>query len=484
MKKRHLYLTLTVILLTSILSACVSPTPISEIEVPAEADETIPEEISSEPEAAIEHSLEPLPEETSEEAIEEDTDQVPPAEEITEVGDAESTEEGSPSDTQPVSEPVNDDDIPEEINPLTGLPAANAAYLDLPPALVSISNFPASARPQAGLGSSPITFEIAIGEGMTRFLAVFYGQFPESISGQTEGQSGTPQPESESEGQDANNETAQEDEGETVDLESGGIGPVRSGRLPYEDIRSAYSGFLVMSSAWKGIASSLSGSTSVYGDDSSDINSAVVDVDKLIDLAKSRAESYSGSNFNLEGMEFSETPLEDGQPADKVWIFYSALNQVQWRYEEDQGAYVRYDITTDGTDEFVMATDRLTGEPLSKENVIVIFAEHDYQAPTLIDINFKNRPPTKALLFRDGEMYKIFWTTKYGDYEKETGLLRPMRFVDADGNPVALKPGQTWISVVSLASYYAESAISETPFYPVVRQEGTGLWLVRYKGIY
>jgi hypothetical protein len=116
--------------------------------------------------------------------------------------------------------------------------------------------------------------------------------------------------------------------------------------------------------------------------------------------------------------------------------------------------------------------------------VIVIYAEHDYRAPTLIDINFTNRPPTKALLFRDGEIHEIFWTTQFGEYEKETGLLRPIRFVDAEGNPIPLKPGQTWIHVVSLSSYHRESAISDQPFHPVIEQPGTGLWLVRYKGKY
>jgi hypothetical protein len=81
-------------------------------------------------------------------------------------------------------------------------------------------------------------------------------------------------------------------------------------------------------------------------------------------------------------------------------------------------------------------------------------------------------------------MHEIFWTTKYGDYEQETGLLRPMRFVDAEGNPVALKNGTTWIHIVTTYSYYIESAISKTPFTPIKEEEGTGLWLVRYKGKY
>ena len=338
------------------------------------------------------------------------------------------------------------------INPLTGLPAQNPDYLDLPPALVSISNFPASGRPQAGLSFSPITFEIAIGEGMTRFLAMFYGQFPGTVSGQTEGDTAT-------------------------------IGPIRSGRLSYEDIRATYSGFLVMASAWEGISTNLNDSTSVYGT-GDDINSATVNSDRLIEIARSEAQGYPGSNFSLEGMTFSEAPPEDGQKADQAWVYYSLLNQVQWRYDETAGAYVRYDIKTDGSGEFEMSTDRLNGRPVSRENVVVIFAEHDYQAPTLIDIDLINKPPTEALLFRNGMVYNIFWTTRFGDYEKETGLLRPMRFVDENGSPIPLKPGQTWISVVSMDSYYLESALSKQPFFPVIEDEGTGLWLIRYKGKY
>ncbi len=67
---------------------------------------------------------------------------------------------------------------PSTLNPLTGLPVDNSDLLELPPALVSIANFPVSARPQAGLSFSPFVFEMYIGEGMTRFLALFYGEFP------------------------------------------------------------------------------------------------------------------------------------------------------------------------------------------------------------------------------------------------------------------------------------------------------------------
>ena len=73
---------------------------------------------------------------------------------------------------------VGPDTFPAGVNPLTGLVVKDADNLDLPPALVSITNFPVTARPQAGLSFSPFVFEMYIGEGMSRFLALFYGDFP------------------------------------------------------------------------------------------------------------------------------------------------------------------------------------------------------------------------------------------------------------------------------------------------------------------
>ena len=437
MRKKSLYFLLLSLILILALTAC--EYPLSAVE----ASENILPDFEKQPDSPQILETDPtiVPETTNEEiALEKDVSS-------TEEPTAEPTEEPS---EEPTEEP---NEAPGTINPLTGLAVENPDYLVLPPALVSISNFPASGRPQAGLSFSPITFEIAIGEGMTRFLAMFYGQFPGAVSGQTEG-------------------------------DPPAIGPIRSGRLSYEDIRAAYSGFLVMASAWEGVSTNLNAATSVYGSNAADINSAAVSSERLLEIARSEAEGYPGSNFSLEGMRFSQTQPDDGKAANEAWVFYSDLNQVQWRFDEELGAYVRYDIKTDGSGEFVMANDRITGEPVSKENMIVIFAPHEYRAPTLIDIHLTNQPPTRALLFRDGEVFEIFWTTRFGEYEKETGLQRPMRFVDANGDPISLKPGQTWISVVSMQSYFVESAIKDQPFYPIVEEEGTGLWLIRYKGTY
>ena len=68
--------------------------------------------------------------------------------------------------------------FPEDVSPMTGQRVKDTEMLGLPPVMVSITNFPASARPQAGLSDAPHVFEIYIGEGSTRFLAVFYGVQP------------------------------------------------------------------------------------------------------------------------------------------------------------------------------------------------------------------------------------------------------------------------------------------------------------------
>jgi hypothetical protein len=73
------------------------------------------------------------------------------------------------------------EDFPPGVNPLTGLPVSDPALLEQPAALISISNMPVTTRPQAGLQFASWVFELFIGEGSTRFLAIFYGEYPRYI---------------------------------------------------------------------------------------------------------------------------------------------------------------------------------------------------------------------------------------------------------------------------------------------------------------
>ncbi|MGE5073019.1 MAG: SdrD B-like domain-containing protein [Anaerolineae bacterium] len=68
--------------------------------------------------------------------------------------------------------------FPPDVNPLSGEHVADTSLLKIPALLVSISHFPATARPQAGLSFAPFVYEFYITEGATRFLAVFHGEWP------------------------------------------------------------------------------------------------------------------------------------------------------------------------------------------------------------------------------------------------------------------------------------------------------------------
>jgi hypothetical protein len=61
-------------------------------------------------------------------------------------------------------------------------------------------------------------------------------------------------------------------------------------------------------------------------------------------------------------------------------------------------------------------------------------------------------------LFRDGRVYDISWSTRGGAYEKQTGLRRPIQFLNADGTPAVLRPGHTWVILVTPFSYYEAEA--------------------------
>jgi hypothetical protein len=334
--------------------------------------------------------------------------------------------------------PVGPDQFPAGVNPLTGLPVEDAALLALPPALISVSNFPVSARPQAGLSYAPYVFEMYIGKGMTRYLALFYGAYPQASS----------------------SATGQAD----LATDNAAIGPIRSGRLPYESVRSLYNGFLVMASASSEVRTRLAGSTNIYGSDHNNINSALINVTKLEALAQANA---TDKPLNLTGNTFGPAPAQGGQKAPSLLVFYNFYNQVLWTYDPASQAYLRSQDKADGSGKFYPSADRLTGAQLGFENVIVLYARHTplNGEKTLIDLDL-TFTQNKAYLFRDGQVYPIQWTTVSGEYEKKTGLMRPIRFVDSMGRPFPLKPGKTWVEIVDVTTTLA--------------QNSSGVWKARF----
>ena len=73
------------------------------------------------------------------------------------------------------------DEYPFYINPLTGLVVADPAMLNRRPVAIKVTNYPRYVRPQAGLSKADIVYEYYMERGISRFIAVFYGQDAEKV---------------------------------------------------------------------------------------------------------------------------------------------------------------------------------------------------------------------------------------------------------------------------------------------------------------
>jgi hypothetical protein len=303
---------------------------------------------------------------------------------------------------------------PKAINPLTGQPVQDPATLCQRPLLVSVSNFPVSSRPQAGLSAAAQVWETFIGEGMTRLLTVFYGDYVQDLE------------------EIINNRLAEGSQEGFV------IGPVRSGRVVYEDIKTLFvGGRLITAGASSDVASQLTGRSSVYSSNPDDINSAGVGVG---DLAGDPGCHVDPSQYTT--LTFDTAPPSGGEDAPFVRIVYNYLNQIGWEYDTEHGVYLRSQDKADGTGELFPAMDSLTGEQLAFENVVVMWAQHRFVTPTIIEMDLVYVKDQKGLLFRDGNVFEIKWSTRRGE----------LILHDDDGNPIALKPGHTFFEVVSWQS--------------------------------
>jgi len=88
-------------------------------------------------------------------------------------------------------------------------------------------------------------------------------------------------------------------------------------------------------------------------------------------------------------------------------------------------------------------------------------------SPTNLEIRMEQDWLGDALPFRDGKMYKIRWSTVATDEEIQIGRRKPIRFLFLDDKtPFPLKPGHTWVSVV-------------TPL-TAVTEKSAGNWLLQF----
>lgn len=458
------------------------------------------------------------------------------------------------------------DQFPNGADPLTGLMASHPEDLDTPAVLVSISNSPASAIPQAGLSFASVVNEFFLGYGTTRYLTVFYGERARRISDHggeclTEPLDVLPDKWVGNKVWFDENKNGQQDDWEVgvpgvclelIDEATGNliattgttingyysfnldgfepdkqfsvsiklptqmlpselnvgyedldsdldpeilkakffsddvpidhldiglipdgklnmtilsndvapertyVGPIRSGRLTYNDFTQLFpSGCLVFASAGADILPQLDPCELVFGQNGADNpNTALLDFDYLRELSHRNNDPLIPVNYS--GNLFTADVPADGKPALSIHQFFHQYSQTRWEYQPLSGTYLRYTDDVDGDGLFHPDVDRLTNRQLEFENIIYLLADHSIYRRNQYDVELCCGLEGWAFLFRDGFVYKIRWSTNNREWEAKNGFHRPIKFIGSDKQPFPLKPGNTWINL-----YTTNSTITE-----------------------
>jgi hypothetical protein len=312
------------------------------------------------------------------------------------------------------------------LNPLTGLPVSDPSILDRMPVMVKVSNYPRLGRPHAGLSFADIVFDYYIGSGTNRFLAIYYGK------------------------------------------DSPSVGPVRSGRLVDAELVRLYWGVLAYGSADEDTDAYL---VQALGERAISYQEAPcpafcgTDTHSVVGVFASSADISAfarqngidpGGTPDLGGMVFSEQVPVGGVPVEQVNILFNYYNRAEWKYNAASGTYLRWIEEMIGDEEdgnFTMLplVDRVTGEQLAFDNVIILFAHYIENAPSEHEIEImKNIEGKRAVFYRDGYMFEGLW--------KVPSDSAPIQFFDVAGQPFALKPGNTWVVIADDNSIFNQKA--------------------------
>ncbi len=298
--------------------------------------------------------------------------------------------------------------IPSTTDTLTGAPLTADS---LPrPVIVCINNDP-QARPQFGIGAADVMYEYVMeGYSITRFSGIFFGTPPAQI------------------------------------------GPIRSARLVNYYLGALYNAPLMCSGASDDVRYLLKNfAPFAYLDIDLDDPSNRLYTDNVGNDYRTRLRvSATGLKNWLSGWEIAPAGLRGftfgdmpggGEPAPNISIGYPAVtgSNVDYTFDPTIGKYLRFlgdDPHLDGN----------TGTQVGVENVVVQVVPHeqtemveDSLGNTGIRLNLFGTG--EAIVFRDGQAFRGMWRS---DNRGDTP-----HFFAANGTEIPLKPGHTWISIIS-----------------------------------
>ncbi len=343
-----------------------------------------------------------------------------------------------PATATPTPGPPTPTPRPANLNPLTGLTVSDANVLNRRPIAVKVVHYPRSVRPhQAGLTLADVVYEYYIEDGITRFIAVFYGNQAERV------------------------------------------GPVRSGRYFDEHVARMYQSFLVYASADTRVndyllhtdlrpriiipapanCPPLCRDTTIPG-----FNNVFLNTYLVADWAAQHGTDNAPPD--LEMGVFGPAPTFNALNAQKIYVWYSGYSYHFWEYRPDMGRYLRYsdivDAVGDQSPMYEIQRDDLTGLPVMADNLVVLFVPHGFnndfdRDDQLYRIDLMDSG--RAVLFREGRAYEAIW--------RRTAIDQPIRLTDPAYNPIPLKPGNTFYIVIPTESTVVRSA-SDWYFHAII----------------
>ena len=325
--------------------------------------------------------------------------------------------------------------IPANLAPYTGLPLADPSLQYATPILVCLNNDVVSRSSHYGLNEADVTFEYIVdGFLLTRITSVF-----QSIPAQQ-------------------------------------IGPVRSARWPNIHTTYMFDGILVCSGGSDGIRYLLKNevgfpyldadtedefSTTYFysvGDNYRTRLRTSVDrvrlwvADTIHTCQVSPLLPYCLEIYNpwveaqrtnprprdRASFSYGETPPDfAASEAATINIPYPEGNGVEWRYDPGSGGYLRFQSGA-------AHIDQATGQQISSDNVIIVFAEHELtniveDSLGTLSVKIHLYGFGDVRVFRNGKVYEGTW--RANDQS-------PPRWFGPGEQPITLKPGRTWIQVV------------------------------------
>jgi hypothetical protein len=318
------------------------------------------------------------------------------------------------------------------LNPLTGLPPSDPSLMERRPLAIKLANYPRYVRPQSGLTFADQVFEYYIEAGLTRFIAIFYGNNSEWV------------------------------------------GPVRSGRYFDEHIQRMYQSFLVFKFA---------DPRELDHFQSSDFSRYLVVPTngscppfRLLPEREAAVEAYNNSYFNMllwpacidrYGLDDSRPYIRNGFYSDvppaadlsgiKISTYYSADSYHYWSYSPENNVYYRYqersDMRNGRPETYDILMDRVTALPVQASNVIVLLATHTFantydKEDEVYQIDLTGSG--EAYVFRNGEGILARWYRTNWD--------QPLLITTLEGAPIDLQPGITFYEVIGLRSFVDQDA--------------------------